>query len=199
VSELLAEVERHPGVSLTDLDALRDFSPDHLPEDYMSFLQWSDGAEGYAGGGAYVRLWSARDVIRFNRAYQVPEFIPGLLLFGTDASVMGYGLDWSTNEVRCVEIELAALDREYVHEMAESFTGLIRLLASDVAESGPPESHRPPDWLRGNVVHEKHPIVLGGPPDDPDNRVLVPVDQHPPLCVLNAKILREVRRKSGAC
>jgi len=199
VSDLLAGVERQPGASRTDVDALREFSPGVLPDDYLSFLLWSDGAEGYAGGGAYVRLWSAQDVIRFNRAYQIPDFIPGLLLVGTDASVMGYGLDWRSNDVQCVDVELAALDRDYVRDVAESFAELIRLLASDVLESGRPESHLPPDWLRGQVVHEKHPIVLGGPPNDPANRVLVPVDQHPSLCVLNAQILREVRRQSGDC
>lgn len=198
VRQLMARIERGSGATEADIDSLCNSSPGELPQDYLSFLRWADGAEGYVAGRGYVRLWSAQDVIRFNRAYQSPEFIPSVLLFGTDASVMGYGFDWSVGDVRIVDVELAALDREYVRQVAESFSDLIRLLGSEPLPAGTsePADHGPPEWLRGKVIHEKHPVVLGGSPDQPDTRVLVPADQHPALCILFARTLREVRRKS---
>jgi hypothetical protein len=198
VLELMARTERHAGATDVDLDALRRISPGELPQDYLSFLRWSDGAEGYVAGHGYLRLWSAQDAIRFNAAYRIAEFVPGLLLFGTDASVMGYGFDWSAGALQIVDVELAALDREYVREVADSFAALIRLLASAPLPPGAtqPTDHGPPDWLRGQVVHEKHPSVLGGPGGDPDNRVVVPADKHPELCVFFARTLRVVREEA---
>jgi hypothetical protein len=198
VQALLARVERRSPASKADVDALRQISPGELPEDYLSFLSWSNGAEGCVAGRGYVRLWSTQDVIRFNGAYQIRDFIPGVLLFGSDASIMGYGFDWSADAVQVVDVELAALDREYNREVAPSFSELIRLMASEPLAAGmdEPSDCGPPEWLRGKVIHEKHAVVLGGSPDDPDNRVLVPDDQHPALCILTARTLREVRRKS---
>jgi hypothetical protein len=194
----MARIERGSGAAQVDLDALRSSSPGELPQDYLSFLRWTDGAEGYVAGRGYVRLWSAQDVIRFNRAYGIRDFIPGVLLFGTDASVIGYAFDWTASAVGIVDVELAALDREDVQHAAESFAELIRLRAMDPLPVGTsePTDHGPPEWLRAQVIHEKHPVVLGGSPDDPDNRVLVPADQHPALCILSARMLREVRRRS---
>ena len=198
VQELMARIERGPGATDVDVEAVRSASPGQLPEDYLAFLRWANGAEGYVAGRGYVRLWSAQDVVRFNRAYQIPDFIPGALLVGTDASVMGYGFDWTAGDPRIVDVELAALDREYVRNVAGSFTELIRRLASEPLPAGASElaDHGPPEWLRDKVVHEKHPVVLGGSADDPDNRGLIPADQHPALCIFFARTLREVRRKS---
>jgi hypothetical protein len=57
--------------------------------------------------------------------------------------------------------------------------------------------HRPPDWLREKVIHEKHPLVLGGDPEDPDNRVLMPRREQPRVTNLFARILHRIRTDDG--
>jgi len=42
-----------------------------LPEDYANFLETVNGGEGFIGPNSYVILWSAEELLRLNRAYQV--------------------------------------------------------------------------------------------------------------------------------
>jgi hypothetical protein len=48
----------------------------------------------------------------------------------------------------------------------------------------------------GKEVLEKHPIVLGGDPKDPANKVLVPANKYPEICTFWNKVVRHVRNKS---
>ena len=47
-------------------------------------------------------------------------------------------------------------------------------------------------------IHDKHPMVLGGDPTDPGNKVLVPADKHPEICTYWNKVVRAVRNESKA-
>ena len=90
---MMARMELAQPATGDDISALHAAARGRLPEDYLLFLRSSNGAEGYVAGRGYVRLWSARDVIRFNEAYRVSEFLPDVVLFGSDAAAIGYGFD----------------------------------------------------------------------------------------------------------
>ena len=196
VTAVLATVELAPGMDAGHLDELRVLFS-WLPLEYLDCLQWSDGLEGHVGGGGYLRLWSARSALHFNSAYNVPEFLPSVFLFGTDAAALGYGFD-RRNPGRVLSVELAALDDEYLTDVAASFNEFVLGLTKLGASDEPLDDHHPPAWLRGHVLHEKHPVVLGGRADDPANRVLVPEADHPALAVFFARTLRAVRSRTMA-
>jgi hypothetical protein len=190
----LADLERGRPASPEAIEALLAVAA-WLPAEYLECLRWSDGVEGYVGGRGYLRLWSAREALSLNEAYHVPEFMPRVFLFGTDAAALGYLFD-QRHSGRVQSVELAALDDEYVSEEASGFGAFIQHLAEDGPKPEGLATNLPPDWLRGHVLHEKHPIVLGGRPDDPDNRVLVPQATHPELAVFFARTLRSVRAQT---
>jgi SMI1 / KNR4 family (SUKH-1) len=197
VRELLDRLELHPGASPEELTRLQSQVPAAWPEEYLDCLRWSDGLEGYVGGRGYLWLWPTQDVGRLNSEYGVVELVPGLLLFGSDAAALGYGFDFASAEHPVVSVEMAAMHRAYLTPLASSFSAFVHALAQEPWPDGEPEPQDlgPPDWLRGKIIHEKHPIVLGGSPRDSANRVLMPRAEHPRVTVLFARILHKMREQ----
>ena len=150
--EMMARMELAPPAAGDDIAALEAATLRRLPEDYPLILRWSDGAEGYVGGRGYLRLWSAGDVIRFNEAYRVSEFLPDVVLFRSDAAAIGYGFDFAAGSSRVVAFELAGMHRDYVWVAASSFPDLVRLRGREPLPHGTPEllDHKPPDWATGS-------------------------------------------------
>lgn len=190
LAALLASVDHHPPAAEAEIALLQHFRS-WLPPEYLACLRVHNGVEGYIGGGGYLRLWTAQEAIGFNQAYNLAEFLPTVFLFGTDAAAIGYGFD-DRRPGAIVSVEMAALDDEYLTVAAPSLKEFMCGLAAE-EKHGREISIDPPTWLLGHVIHEKHPVVLGGPVDDPSNRVLVPVARHPQLAVFFARTLRAVR------
>jgi hypothetical protein len=71
-----------------------------LPPDYVEFITAMNGGEGFVGDN-YVILWSVDELPRFNREYNVPEFAPGLVMFGSDGGGEGFGFDLRSQNARC--------------------------------------------------------------------------------------------------
>ena len=62
-----------------------------FPEDYLEFLKWSNGGEGYIGKN-YVSLWKVEDLEVLNREYQIQTYLSkGYLGIGTDGGGICYG------------------------------------------------------------------------------------------------------------
>ena len=60
-------------------------------EDYLEFLKWSNGGEGYIGKN-YVSLWKVEDLEVLNREYQIQTYLSkGYLGIGTDGGGICYG------------------------------------------------------------------------------------------------------------
>ena len=70
-----------------------------FPEDYLEFLKWSNGGEGYIEKN-YVSLWKVEDLEVLNREYQIQTYLSkGYLGIGTDGGGICYGF--------CLEKEFA--------------------------------------------------------------------------------------------
>jgi hypothetical protein len=55
-----------------------------LPKEYLSFLQYSNGGEGFLCIEPwYFQLWSTEELIEYNRGYNVEEFLPGWFAIGS--------------------------------------------------------------------------------------------------------------------
>lgn len=70
------------------LDLKKDFSVTfdklkfNLSDDYIEFLNNTGGAEGIINEN-YINLYSYAEILKWNDAYAVPEFLPNYLLIGT--------------------------------------------------------------------------------------------------------------------
>jgi hypothetical protein len=56
-----------------------------LPNEYLTFVRYSDGGEGFLCIEPwYFQLWSASELIAYNQAYHVEEFLPGHFAIGSN-------------------------------------------------------------------------------------------------------------------
>lgn len=75
---------RSPEASDTAIEALLAKSQWPLPDDYISYLRSSNGGEGEINvQPCYCQIWPAEDVFTFHSEFQVPEYAPGFLAFGS--------------------------------------------------------------------------------------------------------------------
>ena len=134
----MAEMEQSSSVHDDRLQALhrRQPDPDALsaagkelqiawPADYIAFMQSTDGADGWIGK-SYVDLWSAADLIDRNRRYQVEEFAPTLVIFGSDGAGEAFAFNRSTDPPTIVIVPFVGLDEPI--SQGPSFADLIARL-----------------------------------------------------------------------
>jgi hypothetical protein len=199
IRHFLERTERGAQASADDIASLRTAVPFEWPADYLACLMWSNGLEGYVGGHGYLWLWGTADIPVMNAAYHVPEFAPGLVLIGTDVAGCGYGYDTRGSNGSIFEVELSGLCWDYGRQRAASFAEFVAQLAAEPLPEGveEPTDWTPPDWLRGHVIYQKSPIVLGGNPTDSENRVLVPRDKHPELAVFWSRVVQDAQSRRG--
>ena len=77
--------------NLNDISIVEERLHIVFPEDYLEFLKWSNGGEGYIGKN-YVSLWKVEDLEVLNREYQIQTYLlKGYLGIGTDGGGICYG------------------------------------------------------------------------------------------------------------
>lgn len=99
-----------------------------LPADYTLFLRDHDGGEGFVGDN-YLILWKAEELDTFNREYEVEQYAPGLLLFGSNGGGEGYGFDTRNEAMPVVRVPFIGMELSYATPIATSFTDLLAQLA----------------------------------------------------------------------
>ncbi|CAN5276678.1 hypothetical protein BH11PSE2_BH11PSE2_20440 [soil metagenome] len=100
-----------------------------LPVDYVQFLRRHNGGEGFIGE-KYVILWKAEELAQFNREYEVDQYAPGILLFGSNGGGEGYGFDTQDSSMPVVRVPFIGMDRRYAKPVASNFSDLFTQLAS---------------------------------------------------------------------
>ena len=98
-----------------------------LPEDFRSFLRLTSGGEGMIGEN-YVMLWSADELARYNESYQVNEYAPGLVLFGSDGGGEAFAFDTREANLPVVRVPFVGMSLDDVEQMASSFTAFLESL-----------------------------------------------------------------------
>lgn len=119
IDQLLENCTTQPG--------LKSAETDPRFRDYAAFLLRYDGAEGFVGS-SYIALWSAAQTRELNEAYRVAEFVPGILLVGTDGGDTGFGIDEATG--RYVSVPMIGMSREALRDEGASFEEFLENRAS---------------------------------------------------------------------
>ncbi len=112
-------------------DALREFQaqiPGPLPPDYLEFMRWSNGAEGFVGP-SYLVLLPVEDVLPRNKRLLVDEFAPGLVIFASDGGGTAYAFDALGANMPIVEVDFIPLERRGAMIRATSFVGFLEFLS----------------------------------------------------------------------
>lgn len=101
------------------------------PPSYEDFLRCSNGLEGFIDNNAYIRLWSAEDLIKNNQGYATAEFVPGLFLIGSDGGDEAFALDIREGSVTYgyfVSIPFIVMDWRDAHILGATFVDFINAL-----------------------------------------------------------------------
>ena len=89
-----------------------------LPEQYKSFLLWSNGGEGVLDNN-YMYIWAIDDVIAYNKDYEIQKYLgTEYLAFGMDGDI-GYVFYLPNNNV--YKVNFGDLDIESIAYLASCF------------------------------------------------------------------------------
>ena len=72
----------------------------------------SNGAEGSIGKNSYLAIWSIENIAQYNADYDVNEFNPGLVYFGSDGGEMAFAFDNRSSETPIVTLPFESIDHE---------------------------------------------------------------------------------------
>lgn len=87
------------GANLNDIVIAQKQLHIAFPDDYLEFLKWSNGGEGYIGKN-YISFWKVEDLATLNAEYQIQKYLSEKFLgIGTDGGGVCYGF--------CLEKEFA--------------------------------------------------------------------------------------------
>jgi cell wall assembly regulator SMI1 len=165
-----------PPASAAALRAAEQSIGKTLPEDYKAFLLQHNGGDGLIGTGHFI-LWRAEELCKFNDGYEVSKYAPGLLLFGSNGGGDGFAFDTRTSPYRIMQVPFVGMSRAEEFHVAASFTELLMRQREKRAHSSERSSKSNPA-LQGKEIFEIKPIILGGSPTDPENKVALTRDQH---------------------
>jgi hypothetical protein len=133
LEKLLTGFSAQPGATEQVLQTVEQALSMPLPADYRIFLLQSNGGEGFIGKH-YLILWRAEELFQFNRDYQVDDYAPGFLMFGSDGGGDGFAFDKRTSPFRVMEVPFIGMSLNDAFFIADSFT---RMLERMVETDGP--------------------------------------------------------------
>ena len=102
-----------------------------LPKDYTEFLMTGNGGEGFIGDNAYIILWKLNELIELNSAYNVKDYAPGLLLFGSNGGGDAYAFDMRNKPLTIIRVPFIGMDLKEVEYLSSSFNGFLEKLSKD--------------------------------------------------------------------
>jgi hypothetical protein len=112
------------------LESLAASAPLQLPEEYFALLRFSNGGEGELGvEPGWFQLWPAEEVLPLNRAYGVPEFLPGFFGLGSNGGGELLALDARIGPpYKVVMVPFVPMEVLEAETIAEDFLGFVRAL-----------------------------------------------------------------------
>ena len=93
-----------------------------FPAQYKEFMLESNGCEGPIGENAYLHIWPVEVIAQYNEDYEVNEYNPGLVYFGSSGGGMAFAFDNRTKEMPIVTLPFISIDLEEVELYGQSFS-----------------------------------------------------------------------------
>lgn len=127
MKKLVDEMELNQPTSrdvLTDVESKLGIK---LPDQYISFMMESNGAEGTIGN-SYLAIWPAEQIVQLNVEYAVNDFTPGLVYFGSDGGGMAYAFDNRLENTLIVEFPFESIHIEDAKPCGKTFVEFLQYL-----------------------------------------------------------------------
>ena len=96
-----------------------------FPEDYVTFLRFANGGEGFLGDNQPLILWPVEELALRNDGYHVRDYAPGLLIFGSNGGGDAYGFDTRSPDWPIVELPFIGMDWREACSVAPSFRSFV--------------------------------------------------------------------------
>ena len=128
-ARILVEFNPNPPASEKAIDQVELERGAPLPEDYVLFLRETNGGEGFVGPNAYIILWRAEELAKWNQAYEVSTYAPGLFLFGSDGGGEAFAFDMRTEKRPVVSVPFVGMELSVVTQMAPRFEEFLEELS----------------------------------------------------------------------
>jgi hypothetical protein len=100
-----------------------------LPKSYVEFLLAANGGEGFIGT-SYVILWKIEEIASKNISYNVAEFAPGILLFGSNGGGEALGFDACSNGDPIISIPFVTMEKKDALAVAPDFEAFLAMLSA---------------------------------------------------------------------
>lgn len=125
---MLTAFQVNQPASSQDIVVLRKAAGDKLPIDYLNFMSASDGGEGAIGANGYLMLWRASEIPELNESYQVNEYAPGLLLFGSDGGGEAFAFDLRSSATEIVQVPFVGMNVGLAQRLGTTFAEFLKQL-----------------------------------------------------------------------
>jgi len=191
VTALLGNLRHQESPSRTVVNSLKRVYP-NIPSDYIEVMKIFNGGEGWING-SYIRFYPLEDLAHVNQIYHVQEFLPKMLIFASTGCGEAYAFDFDKPQPIITKIPFIPLDREYGETISTDFDSFLLRLASEETENNTVYAINEDAFQK--EVHERHPLVLGGDPVDPNNIALIPTDAHAKISCFWNEVFQDARKK----
>jgi hypothetical protein len=100
-----------------------------LPPDYVEFLEFANGGDGFIGDNSYAILWGVDELPQFNLDYEITRWAPGFLAFGSDGGGEAFGFDTREENWPVIQLPFIGMDWKEARPIADSFHGFLQRLS----------------------------------------------------------------------
>ncbi|MCU0484560.1 MAG: SMI1/KNR4 family protein [Anaerolineales bacterium] len=123
-----SEFKKNPGAQFEEIVKVQKILNIEFPQQYVDWLLLSNGGEGEVGN-SYLALWCLEEIIPLNEAYEVHEFIPGIILIGSDGGDTAFGIDTYVSPHPFIEVPFIGMDRKEIRVCGETFADFLDYLS----------------------------------------------------------------------
>ena len=153
-----------------------------FPSDYLEAVSEFGGREGFLGD-TYLRLYRLDELVALNVAYEVPVFLPEIILFGSNGTGNAFAFPLWKEVV--VQVPFVPLSKGVGKQCSATFGEFV----TQLAESGEPEAPGP--QVIGMEVHDIPPIDGDKEPGDTKTSGPVHPAKHAEICRYWNKVYRD--------
>lgn len=133
ILKLIKDMSIFPGASDAIISKVAQTFNFSLPEQYVDFMKFSNGAGGFIGEDEYLIVYSTEDVTSKNKELPVKELARqlglSLLIFGSDGSDLHYGFKQNLGKTTIVSVDFYESVAESIDFRANTFDEFLKLLS----------------------------------------------------------------------
>jgi hypothetical protein len=184
IIEFMEGFERNPRAEpMVIQQVVKELNLD-LPSEYLDLFSLMNGGEGFIGDN-YCRFYALEDLMPLNEAFLVKEFAPGLFIFGSNGGGEAFAFNTKSSPFSILEIPFIPMDVNWAKLLGKTMDEFFFHFSNSGTKSAPPSINK---TLIGKEIHEIQPVVFGGSPLDPKNKILLSPKDYAELVVFWNKI-----------